>query len=1027
MMRNYLLLSLLWLGANLLAQKPVLTPSTGNEAAYDIEELARSLQLDDLPVIAPSRPAADFVPRTLAQPLALSHEKVDRWQAQPHAQTGYPDWVKLWGDDLREGAVTTQINFWLLVMAESWKLEKPLESFRLERENTNERGVTHYHFQQTQEGIPLYGNELKAHARNGELYLLNGRVLPNPNINLIPSVDAANGLAIAKTAVAMHTHFKELSEEERNLLNDEQVQQELVIFYPNDNFQNPRLAWSIMMMPHLASRWHFMVDAQDGKILREIDHICHFMPPNGPEVTNATDLQGQSRTIHSYEWDGQNFLIDASRNMFSNANSTFPNEPQGAIWTVSANNTYPQNSDFSISHNVSSGNFWNDPLAVSAHYNAGEVYEYFRSNFQRNSINNAGGNVVSFINVSDEDGSSLGNAFWNGYHMYYGNGDSDFSSPLAKALDVAGHEMSHGVVQNTANLEYMNESGALNESFADIFGAMIDRDDWQMGEEVVNPSTFPSGALRDLSNPNNGGNSLGDPGWQPAHTNEQFTGSFDNGGVHINSGIPNRAFFLFATQVGKSTAEQVFYLALTDYLTRTSNFLDLRAAVNAASLEMYDQTVANAAIDAFNTVGIGSGGGGGTVTNTQVDLTPNPGSEFILFTEEDNNNLYLRTPGGTVIANPLTELNPLSKPTVTDDGSLIVFVAQDRTIRSIEIDWATNQILGENTLSSSTVWRNVAISRDGNRLAALTTANDNRLLIFDLSTAGAPSQEFFLTNPTFTEGVSTGDVQYADVLEFDHSGEFVLYDALNEVQNQNGTTIDYWDIGFIKVWNRSSNNFGNGTISKLFSGLAENTSVGNPTFAKNSPYIIALDFINGNTNQNLLVAANVENGDAGELFDNTRLNYPNYSNFDDQIIFDASNTFGDAVIATIGLNEDKITPNTTASVFLSNSFAGARWGVWFANGIRQLVDTDELSPQQPWLSVRPTLSNGDFTLHLDLPKASDLQIEVIDLMGRRLQQESFRALAGAQQRNIHLDLPAGAYLIRAQAGEQVISERVIVE
>ena len=85
--------------------------------------------------------------------------------------------------------------------------------------------------------------------------------------------------------------------------------------------------------------------------------------------------------------------------------------------------------------------------------------------------------------------------------MFYGNGKNAFSSPLAKAQDVGGHEMSHGVIQNTANLEYVNQSGALNESFADVFGAMIDRNDWKMGEDIVNTSVFPSGALRDLEDP----------------------------------------------------------------------------------------------------------------------------------------------------------------------------------------------------------------------------------------------------------------------------------------------------------------------------------------------------------------------------------------------------------------------------------------------------------------------------------------------------------------------------------------------
>jgi Zn-dependent metalloprotease len=150
----------------------------------------------------------------------------------------------------------------------------------------------------------------------------------------------------------------------------------------------------------------------------------------------------------------------------------------------------------------------------------------------------------------------MDNAYWDGQAIYYGNGDVAFD-PLAGSLDVAGHEMSHGVVQATANLEYQGQSGALNESFADVFGVMIDRNDWTLGEEVVNTQYFPSGALRSMSDPNQGGSSLNDPGYQPAHMNDLYTGSQDNGGVHINSGIPNHAFYLLAQATTKAKAENI--------------------------------------------------------------------------------------------------------------------------------------------------------------------------------------------------------------------------------------------------------------------------------------------------------------------------------------------------------------------------------------------------------------------------------------------------------------------------------------
>ena len=158
----------------------------------------------------------------------------------------------------------------------------------------------------------------------------------------------------------------------------------------------------------------------------------------------------------------------------------------------------------------SNGSTWS-ATAVSARNNASICYDYYRTTFNRNSLNNKGGNIVSVINITDEDGKGMDNAYWNGEYMGYGNGGQAFK-PLAIALDIAGHEMTHGVIENTARLEYRNQSGALNESFADIFGALIDRYDWTLGEDVVKSSVFPSGALRSLENPNQGGPR--DPGYQ---------------------------------------------------------------------------------------------------------------------------------------------------------------------------------------------------------------------------------------------------------------------------------------------------------------------------------------------------------------------------------------------------------------------------------------------------------------------------------------------------------------------------------
>jgi bacillolysin len=304
-------------------------------------------------------------------------------------------------------------------------------------------------------------------------------------------------------------------------------------------------------------------------------------------------------------------MLDVSRSMYKATQSTLPDAPVGGILTVDMNNTFGDNQI--IRRVISTNNQWTTGTAVkaiSAHYNAGLAYEYYLTHHGRQSIDGAGGTIISIVNVPDDDGGGLDNAFWNGKIMYYGNGDVALK-PTSGGIDVAGHEMTHGVVQSTANLESQGEAGAINESMADVFGSMIDPDgDWLMGEDVVRSAFYPTGALRSLSDPHNGG--PGTPGYQPKHVNEQYMGKSDNGGVHINSGIPNHAFYKYATAITRTKAAAVYYKALNDYLTKSSQFIDLRLAIIQAATDLYgagSTEVVQAGI-AFDEVGISNGQGG---------------------------------------------------------------------------------------------------------------------------------------------------------------------------------------------------------------------------------------------------------------------------------------------------------------------------------------------------------------------------------------------------------------------------------
>ncbi len=222
----------------------------------------------------------------------------------------------------------------------------------------------------------------------------------------------------------------------------------------------------------------------------------------------------------------------------------------------------------------------------NAHDFAGDTYDYFWGTHGRDSYDDQGATLVSTANY----GTNYQNAFWNGQQMVYGD---DFA-----VNDVVAHELTHAVTERTANLEYRWQSGALNESFSDIFGAMVDRDDWLMGEDLPDSVLGGREAIRDMADPARFG--------QPAHTDDWVETCSDNEGVHTNSGIPNKAYYNIATAIGKDKAEGIFYRTLTVYLVINSSLEDARAGARQSAADLYGVGSAEyvSVTDGFDAVGL---------------------------------------------------------------------------------------------------------------------------------------------------------------------------------------------------------------------------------------------------------------------------------------------------------------------------------------------------------------------------------------------------------------------------------------
>jgi Zn-dependent metalloprotease len=256
-----------------------------------------------------------------------------------------------------------------------------------------------------------------------------------------------------------------------------------------------------------------------------------------------------------------------------------------------------------------------DPAIKEAFEGLGATFDFFYQVFGRNSIDDEGLHLDATVHYRNQ----YDNAFWNGQQMVFGDGDGELFNRFTLSLDVIGHELTHGVIGDETKLIYMGQPGALNESIADVFGSLVkqhkrkqtaDKADWLIGAELL-MKCVKGKALRSLAEP---GTAYDDPVLgkdpQPAtmldyvHTSEDFSG------VHINSGIPNRAFFLVATKLGGfawEKAGRIWYDSIRDKnLKKTATFHQFahRTAVNAGHLFGSSSPERKAVIEAWTEVGI---------------------------------------------------------------------------------------------------------------------------------------------------------------------------------------------------------------------------------------------------------------------------------------------------------------------------------------------------------------------------------------------------------------------------------------
>ncbi|MDE8557109.1 M4 family metallopeptidase [Pantoea vagans] len=256
----------------------------------------------------------------------------------------------------------------------------------------------------------------------------------------------------------------------------------------------------------------------------------------------------------------------------------------------------------------------NDDVAAEEAWDyLGVTYDFFWQAYQRNSLDGQGLKLLGTVHY----GEKYQNAFWNGQQMVFGDGDGEIFNRFTIAIDVVAHELAHGVTENEAGLIYFEQAGALNESLSDVFGSLVkqfskkqraDEADWIIGEGLLAKGINGRG-LRSMSEP---GTAYDDPMLgkdpQPAHMDHYVKTREDNGGVHINSGIPNRAFYLAAKALGGHAWEQAGYAwydtVCDDELPQDADFKTFASFTIKHGEKRFNPSVSSAIEQAWKEVGV---------------------------------------------------------------------------------------------------------------------------------------------------------------------------------------------------------------------------------------------------------------------------------------------------------------------------------------------------------------------------------------------------------------------------------------
>lgn len=523
------------------------------------------------------------------------------------------------------------------ILRKSLNLDAKSTLKSIKKENSPIKGNSDEKFQLYYDGVKVQYAVYTAHSEMGKTKSLSGNIFAVDNVQITPSLSASNAFTFA----LKHTNAKEYMWENEEYIKESEYKKptgEMVLLPVEQHDGSYKLLLAYRFDMYAAkplSRENVFVDATDGSILLADPILKH--ENNYYEKPHNEDLKKSNKEnlkIVDFLVNGNAATKYSGTQVISTtlvgSNYTLRDSSRGSgIFTYNLKKgTTLKTTDFTdADNNWTAAEFNNaafDNAALDAHWGVSNTYDYFKTNFNRNSYDNAGAALKSYIHYS----SAYENAFWSGSEMIYGDGASTFST--LTSLDVTAHELGHAVCQETANLVYSRESGAINEGLSDIWGAVVEnayaptKQNFLIGEDITKVSP---GYLRSMSDPNSGYSKQPDTYkgtyWKTATSSCQPTNSNDQCGVHTNSGVLNHFFYILTqgksgtndlgniynvTGIGFIKSAKIIYRLETSYLTSTSTYDNVKTYAIQSAKDIFgaDSPEAIATQNALYAVGLGT-------------------------------------------------------------------------------------------------------------------------------------------------------------------------------------------------------------------------------------------------------------------------------------------------------------------------------------------------------------------------------------------------------------------------------------